>query len=260
MKYVKLFEGIDIDPERLLVSFNPNHQRNVNTGDLYEPKPIYDKINGWDVVSIFERKYNKERPNDKDGNPLVYALKQIYGWEFENPQRDIPALFRRFVAIAHKIDKSYDTIITVPSTSSLNDKFTDNMERIIRTKHRLLGLYEKMSKDDVWMTCIDFDLAEADGISRDKLIKILRLCFDKMPRRMFTYKTIPVRFRKYITQSFEFDDFAIGDADMINDKNVLILDDTIATGKTVSEIAKFTVDTFSPKKVTIITLFSALHK
>lgn len=33
MKYVKLFEGIDIDPERLLVSFNPNHQRNVNTGD-----------------------------------------------------------------------------------------------------------------------------------------------------------------------------------------------------------------------------------
>ena len=47
---------------------------------------------------------------------------------------------------------------------------------------------------------------------------------------------------------------------MINDKNVLILDDTIATGKTVSEIAKLTVDTFSPKKVTIITLFSALHK
>ena len=146
MKYVKLFEGVDIDSERLLVSFNLDHQQNVNTGDLYEPKPIYDTINGWDVVSIFERKYNKERPNDKDGNPLVYALKQIYGWKFKNPQQDIQALFRRFVAIAHKIDKSYDTIITVPSTSSLNDKFTDNMERIIRTKHRLIGLYNRMVK------------------------------------------------------------------------------------------------------------------
>ena len=46
--------------------------------------------------------------------------------------------------------------------------------------------------------------------------------------------------------------------DKINDKNVLILDDTIETGSTISETTNLILKSYVPKNITIITLFSKL--
>ena len=127
----KVADGVDIDSQNFLVSFNPNHQNNVDTNDLYNPRPFYDELEGHKVISVFERKSSDSR---YDGNPLIYALKN-YGkteeelkkskssaskWRFANPQYDILALMRRFVAVTKEFDIPFDTIVYVPSTSPLN--------------------------------------------------------------------------------------------------------------------------------------------
>jgi hypoxanthine-guanine phosphoribosyltransferase len=44
----------------------------------------------------------------------------------------------------------------------------------------------------------------------------------------------------------------------INDKDILILDDTIGSGNSISEATRAINDTFDPKSITVITLFSKL--
>lgn len=257
---VSLNEGIDIDSRMTTVSFNPNHQNNVDTGSLYEPKPIYDKIGKWDVVSIFKRKANSARPTDKDGNPLVYALKGLYGWKFKNPEKDIYFLFRRFVAISHKIDKHYDTIVVVPSTNKLNNLVMGYLAKIIGCKHQICKLFVKHYAEDVWDRYMDFDRMDKDGLGSDWIRDELWRSFEKMGE-YFSYKYIDTKFRKYVIQSMHTPyNNVIDCAPLLNGKSVLVLDDTIATGATVSEVCKTLVDTFDVKKVTVITLFSALHK
>ena len=47
--------------------------------------------------------------------------------------------------------------------------------------------------------------------------------------------------------------------DVINGKNVLIFDDTVTTGKTISDSGEAICSMFIPKSITFITLFSALN-
>ena len=63
-------EGIDVDGENMTVGFNPNHQKYVNTNDPWEPYPIYNNIDGYKVISVFEREITDDK---QDGNPLIYA-------------------------------------------------------------------------------------------------------------------------------------------------------------------------------------------
>lgn len=69
-----IFEGIDVDKENHIVSFNPNHQEYVDTNDPWNPKPIYNEVYGHKVISIFKR---KDTENKLDENPVIYALKGI---------------------------------------------------------------------------------------------------------------------------------------------------------------------------------------
>ena len=43
--------------------------------------------------------------------------------------------------------------------------------------------------------------------------------------------------------------------DVINNKNVLIFDDTVTSGKTISDSGKAIYEMFAPKSLTYITLF-----
>ena len=75
----------------------------------------------------------------------------------------------------------------------------------------------------------------------------------------FTYKEIPTNLRKYICNSCTiYGNDALKYSDIINDKDILILDDTISSGETISDNVKAIRDTFAPKSITVITLFSKL--
>ena len=75
--------------------------------------------------------------------------------------------------------------------------------------------------------------------------------------KYFSYKYIPPYLRKYVLKSMFLEDDNKIDK-MINDKDILILDDTISSGQTISETSKRIYNTFTPKSITVITLFSSL--
>lgn len=126
-----MFEGIELDDVNHIVSFNPNHQEYVNTNDPWNPKPIYNEINGYKVISIFKC---KDTENNLDGNSLIYALKGIRGWKFKNPSYDIFELLRRFVAVTKELKENFDVIITTPSSNKLNTEVLYRVKRIIPYK------------------------------------------------------------------------------------------------------------------------------
>lgn len=51
---------------------------------------------------------------------------------------------------------------------------------------------------------------------------------------------------------------SLDDTDKINDKNVLILDDTVTSGSTISLFTKDILEMSKPLKITVITLFSRI--
>ena len=255
-----IFEGIDIDNQNKTVSFNPSHENNVNTSIKFNP--VYGNLNGIETISIFQRKDND---NKTDGNPLVYALKGIKGWKFLNPKEDIIALLKQFIRIAEKIKLEYDTIITIPSTNPLNIHFLHRLNKIIKAEVKIKDYLTKLSADDVWEDYIDFKQMSLDYGDKYKVVEKDMLKYFKdmeyKNNNIFSFKYISnIKLRKYIKKTMftEYVDSEIKFAPFINGKNVLILDDTISTGASISEMCNNILETYVPNSITVITLFSKI--
>ena len=90
------------------------------------------------------------------------------------------------------------------------------------------------------------------------------MIMNKNNNGVFSYKYIkPKEMRDIIIQSMfvsnEYkDDLEFGK--YINGKRILVLDDTVTSGKTISDSANAILETFEPKDITFLTLFTPLQK
>ena len=253
-----LVEGIDVDYNTRTVSFNSNHENNVDTSIAVNP--TYNGINGINVISIFKRKRNDE---NTDGNPLIYALKGKNDWHFKNPESDISNLLKQFIRISEKIRPEYDTIITVPSQNVLNTNILHRLNKIIKCKYTISDYLYKTMSEDVFENYIDWSAIYKDFGDRkgDSIQKELGKSFYKMEEEnhgYFSYRFIKdSNLRKYITKTmYSNDNEIIEYAPYVNGKDILILDDTISSGSSISEATKLIQETFIPNTITVITLFS----
>lgn len=80
----------------------------------------------------------------------------------------------------------------------------------------------------------------------------------------FSYKFFNKSFRKYVIKSMYINDrFTTNEeeyANTINGKKILVIDDTVTSGKTISDSAEAILDTYAPESITFLTLFSPLIK
>lgn len=256
---INLIEGIDVDYINKVVSFNDDHQENVDTSTIINP--THYKINDIDVISIFKRKKSDEFT--LDGNPLIYALKGIKGWKMNN-KTDIINLLRKFIRISEKIKEKYDTIITIPSTNELNVNFLHRLNKIIKSKYQIKDFLDKLTIDEVYENYIDWksmnnDFGDEFPMNQRKMNKFFSN-MEKDNNHYFSYKYIQdTNLRKYITKTMDIDNEKIIEySSYINDKDILILDDTIGSGNSISKATRAINDTFDPKSITVITLFSKL--
>lgn len=207
-------EGIDVDKTKMVVGFNPNHQNYINTNDPWNPKPIYTNVRGYKVISIFSR----EMTNDRlDGNPLIYVLKGK-DWQLKHPRYDILALLRRFVAVTKELNETFDTIITIPSSNSLNTEILHKIERIIPHENSFSDFFIKLTANDVYESFIDsewLDRTYSDKDMRNKMHSRIYNALDRMCRSksnggndgIFSYKFIkPIELRDAIKQSMRVSD------------------------------------------------------
>lgn len=256
-----LNEGVDIDSINKVVSFNNEHQDNVDTNNYVHPYIISNTIRNENVLSIFERKDNEE---GNDGNPLVYALKNIRGWRFANPQQDIMALLRRFVSVTNRLQMNFDTLIVTPSNNELNNRVFSYLIRLINFENQFSSFFKKLTVEEVYENYYDEDYFDNLGGVEAKHARMeMTKAFRSMNLRnkgIFSYKYISaLAYRDSIEQSLKlaFDEnMSMQYRDAINGKNVLVLDDTVASGKTLSDSADAIRSMFDPNSITFLTLFS----
>lgn len=235
-----LFEGIDIDLRNKIVTFTDKHENYVDTsGKLFKKK-----INSIDTYMLFKRKYSNDL--NSDGNPLVHALKGNFGWKMKN-RKDI---LNRIEQSLKQLPK-YDIVIMTPSSNPLMKEISKFINAEL-----IEGCLFKRTKDEV--------LAEMDFSKfSDDEMEDLEIAFAKMGT-YFESKHFPKKLLLKLSTAIFSTTVSgkskenIEHAKMIKDKNVLIIDDTISSGYSLSNCTDIIREQYFPKSITQFSLFSDL--
>ncbi len=250
-----IVEGLNINIDDKTVSLTDNHNSGVDFSLVNNP--VYDKHQGYDVISIFKRTPLTDINNtQRDGNPFIYALKNKNGWKFNITTSEITKYIRRFLSICKKIKNKYDTIIITPSASDINEKFMKVISKQVDADKIINEYFVKLTKEEI----IDDDLINTEQIRNDykesfnKVMSEIHRSFRRMKGETFEAKYVNKEYLKYIKyiDTDNNDDLR----KYIDDKDILLLDDTISSGETVSQCINGIVSNFMPKSITIITLLS----
>lgn len=238
---------IDISNKNVLCgSDTPN-----NIQEYHYTSPInglyYDRINAksYKLISAFRRPYMDE---------IMFSWKYGNGWCMDQKVKE--SILRNAVSELG----SFDTIIEIPSISTVNKEITDSLCEIIpHTNHvyeYFLGMYKSAAVETV-----NVDMLKSDGLDVKKFFKDLEKWFDTMPTEYFQYRHIPPKYRKYFDKEKAVPEESVLEyAEMINNKRVIVIDDTISTGKSITDYCKAVVQSFTPKELIIFTAFFTTNK
>lgn len=260
-------EGIDINDNKREISYNPNHQDNLDTS--VENNPIVDKIiiPGVEVWSIFQRKWSRQG----DGNPFIYALKKEKGWHFRS-ENDRKQIETQINAVADKfLEKSeYNATVLIPSSSNVNDYLANLIISKYKDIQRIDGLLRKLSTQEAEDYALEDNstfrkvyFANGDEDRFNFAMGDLRMYLDKMNRfknGIFTRHLIDDKeMRNAMDKTFALNDDPDNTfAPKINGRNLLIIDDTISRGQSVNEAVSRLKQCYAPKSITVLTLLSKL--
>lgn len=261
-----MYEGLVVNERTRTISLTDVNNRGVDFS--LENNPIEYRLGDIDVISIFKRTPLKSRGKDKDGNPFIYALKGENGWRFDMPDADIIKYMKRFLQVCKKIKTKYDTIVTVPTKSWINARFMDVIAGQVGAKHKISDYFDKCSIEVAYNSIDDNEIQRVAKMlspnnTESKIIKIwnrLDRCFGRMERsgsEHFVAKYIHKDLLRFIKNPVSNKTTHTGEcAEFFEGKDVLILDDIMAFGSTLSFCAHNIIDTYSPKSITAITLLS----
>lgn len=258
-----LNEGIDIDYRNNTVSFNDFHERDVDTSLKNNPVKSKIGLKNINVWSIFTRKDD----TTNDGNPLIYALKGERGWKFKD-KNDKEKLYERFAEITKKFAQShnFNVSVLIPSSNKLNSEISKVISEV--TGLRVIeDLFLKLTTLEVLET-IDQKDSKFKLHYKDKteealnslMIYIKRM--DKEKGGKFARHFIKDNeMRNVIDNTLTcYGEYWAEYAKDINDKDILLIDDTISRGQTIKEACNAILDTYNPKSITVLTLFSKKFK
>ena len=250
-----IVEGLNIDVDNKTVSLTDKHNSGIDFSLVNNP--VYDKHNRYDVISIFKRTPLTDINNtQRDGNPFIYALKNKNGWKFNITTSEITKYIRCFLNICKKIKNTYDTIIITPSASDINEKFMNVISKQVNADKIINEYFVKLTKEEI----IDDDLIDIERIRNDygnsfnKVMSEIHRSFRRMKGEIFEAKYVKREYLKYIKYIETNGDDNI--RKYIDNKDILLLDDTISSGETVSQCINGILSNFIPKSITIITLLS----
>jgi hypothetical protein len=261
-------EGIDINLNNKIVAYNPNHENNVDTSLNDNPSCEMYRIRNMNIPiwSIFKRKRTpKNMPYQNDGSPLIYALNNNEnGWKFKN-ENDRASIFKQMGLIAEKFSKlhTYGVTIILPSGGSINSLLANIMERLNPNSVILNSLLSKMTVEDVYNEVIETNslFRKHYGANYEKALNLFLDYLGKMDSEkngMFSFRYVKDNeMKNCIEKTFKIvDDGILSYSDEINGKDILIIDDTITNGGTVKSAIKVITEVFTPKTISVLTMFS----
>ena len=254
-----IVEGININSNDKTISLTEEHDK----GDDFSlvNNPVYDKYKDFDVISIFKRsKLVDDTNTERDGNPFIYALKEKKGWTFDITNDEIFRYIKRFLEICKKINNTYDTIVITPSSTNINERFMKVISKQVQAENIVREFLVKIKKEEI----IDDNLIDKEQITKDypnnynEVITKISRSFRRMEGADFEAKHMDKKYLKYVKYIGVNNDLNI--RPMIDGKDILVLDDTISSGTTVSQCIDGITSNFTPKSITIVTLLSKLKE
>ena len=275
-----LNEGIDIDTYKRIVTYNPSHSNFVDTSLKFNPninKNIFksnlsalDKVaftkgefNNITVWSIFKRFGNR---TTYDGNPLIYALKEENGWKFPNTANkeqffeQVELVIKKFLTM-----NKPDTIIVIPSSNPLNNKLAEMIVENSPESEIINDVLIKITAESILNYVYEPDSAfrEFYGESFQKKYRELEEYINKNVRvkhlnsDLILFKRHWIEdstMRTVIDKTMMLNDVSY--ADLINNKNILLVDDIISHCSSNKESIRTLKDQYEPKKIDVLTLLS----
>lgn len=254
-----IVEGININSNDKTISLTDEHDKGVDFSLVNNP--VYDKYKDFDVISIFKRSKLVDDTNiERDGNPFIYALKEKKGWTFDITNDEIFRYIKRFLEICKKINNTYDTIVITPSSTNINERFMKVISKQVQVENIVREFLVKIKKEEI----IDDNLIDKEQITKDypnnynEVITKISRSFRRMEGADFEAKHMDKKYLKYVKYIGVNNDLNI--RPMIDGKDILVLDDTISSGTTVSQCIDGITSNFTPKSITIVTLLSKLKE
>ena len=254
-----IVEGININSNDKTISLTDEHDKGVDFSLVNNP--VYDKYKDFDVISIFKRsKLVDDTNTERDGNPFIYALKGKKGWTFDITNDEIFRYIKRFLEICKKINNTYDTIVITPSSTNINERFMKVISKQVQAENIVREFLVKIKKEEI----IDDNLIDKEQITKDypnnynEVITKISRSFRRMEGADFEAKHMDKKYLKYVKYIGVNNDLNI--RPMIDGKDILVLDDTISSGTTVSQCIDGITSNFTPKSITIVTLLSKLKE
>lgn len=256
-------EGIDIDYIDFTVSYNPGHQNNVDTSIENNPTISTEYGDGVKVFSLLKRKND----NELDGNPLLYAFKNEKGWRFATEQDKI-AIVHQINIIAEKFASMYSAgfTILIPSGNQLNRMISSILKQKAQNIVIVDDVLTKITTEEVLDIVLtkDSPFIQYYGQSTEQALRQLNTYLQKMEEERGGYFTRHFvrdpKMRNLITQTLKIsEDAAARYSNVIDGKDVLLIDDSISRGQTIKEACTIIQENYEPKSITVLTLFSKVY-
>jgi len=225
---LRLKLGITVDDNRV-VTFTSETEQLVNTS--LDANPNYHKLNDLIVHSVFKRLYSRQ---GGDGNPLIYALKGQKGFSITlkecgkfNP--NISAILDRLMQ-----KKDYEVILTMPSSHKVVEIFAKKINR--RTSDRCIlinNIFTKKTFREVYADLQDLPLTPKYKKDIIALRRSLEKELSRNPNKIFSMKEVATKDRMFI-RPLKIDLTQIDKIQEIKGKSILLVDDLLASGTTLT--------------------------
>lgn len=255
-----LDEGIDVDDDNLTVSYNPSNEEHLETLVITDRSLTKDKYVPSVVVwSIFQCKNGCKG----DVNSLVYALKNEKGWRFKTIE-DKNAILNQIHLIADKFFKThnYPVTIVLPFNGPLNVYVLEIAKQYNKDIKVIDDLMIYLSVEEVREMLIAPNSLFRETFQSERDFYRALNDFDRYTSKMIdeVFRTHLVennKLRKTIEQTFQIQESIVYNyMSAINNNDILILDDNVGFGSSIKNLYNEIRAYYSPKSITVLTLFS----
>lgn len=218
------------------VTVDHTHQQLVDTS--LEGNPTEEVLDELHIQYVFRRKAIRDHkgtpPTFGDGNPLVYALKRMHGYSIQPMYEKM--LFTRATEVLGAIKETVeaDFLVDVPSSKPLCRTFLDHSSKALE----LPTIYSDfLAKRTIGEVLSDFDDGLPDFHSKneergfkDQLGKLRKA----PPETVFQMKSVDNTKVRHLFQPFD----VTGDISHLEGRTVLLVDDLVSSGTSVTSVAK----------------------
>lgn len=226
--------GINVYQNKSVV-LDHTHQKLVDTS--VEGNPTEGTVSDINLKYVFRRRsihdQKSSAPTYGDGNPLVYALKQMQGYSIQPMYRTM--LFNRAREILQNMKGSIegDILVDVPSSKPLCREFLNLAAPELLIPKRESDFLRKRTIGEVLSDFNDGipELGKRDARTFKSELSLLRKAD---PSEVFQMKAVRTIKARQFFQPFTVD----GDPSIVEGKLVILLDDLVATGSSIVSVSQ----------------------